>query len=53
MSLLIKNGGIVTAETSFVADIFCGGETITRIDRDLSAPAGCTVIDATGKYVFP
>ena len=53
MSLLIKNGEIVTAETSFVADIFCGGETITRIDRDLPAPTGCTVIDATGKYVFP
>ena len=53
MSLLIKNGEIVTAETRFVADIFCEGETITRIERDLSAPAGCTVIDATGKYVFP
>ncbi|HTO04672.1 MAG TPA: dihydropyrimidinase [Opitutus sp.] len=53
MPLLIKNGEIVTAETCFVADIFCEGETITRIDRNLSAPAGCTVIDATGKYVFP
>lgn len=53
MPLLIKNGEIVTADTRYVADIFCEGETITRIDRDLSAPAGATVIDAAGKYVFP
>ena len=52
MSLLIKNGEIVTAETSFVSDIFCEGETITRIDRHLSAPAGCTVIDATSGRRF-
>ena len=53
MSLLIKNGEIVTADSRYVADIFCEGETITRIDRNLSAPAGATVIDATGKFVFP
>ena len=53
MSLLIKNGEIVTASARYVADIFCEGETITRIDRDIQAPAGAEVIDATGKYVFP
>jgi dihydropyrimidinase len=53
MSLLIKNGEIVTADSRYTADIFCEGETITRIDRNLTAPAGCEVIDATGKYVFP
>ena len=53
MSLLIKNGEIVTADSRYLADIFCEGETITRIDRDLSAPAGCEVVDATGKFVFP
>lgn len=53
MSLLIKNGEIVTADSRYVADIFCENETITRIDRDLAAPAGCEVIDAKGKYVFP
>jgi dihydropyrimidinase len=53
MSLLIKNGEIVTADSRYVADIYCEGETITRIDRHLSAPAGATVIDATGKFVFP
>lgn len=53
MSLLIKNGEIITADTRYVADIFCEDETITRIDRDLETPAGCEVIDAAGKYVFP
>ncbi len=53
MALLIKNGEIVTPSQRYVADIFCEGETITRIDRDLTAPPGTEVIDATGKYVFP
>lgn len=53
MALLIKNGEIVTASERYVADIFCEGETITRIDRNLPAPEGTEVIDATGKYVFP
>jgi dihydropyrimidinase len=53
MSLLIKNGEIVTASERYVADIFCESETITRIDRDLTPPKGTTVIDAKGKFVFP
>jgi dihydropyrimidinase len=53
MALLIKSGEIVTADSRYVADIFCEGETITRIGSDLPAPAGTTVIDARGQYVFP
>src|SRR3954469_17866471 len=53
MSLLVKNGEIVTADSRYVADIWCEGETITRIDSDLVAPPGAEVIDAPGKYVFP
>jgi dihydropyrimidinase len=53
MSLLIKNGKITTAADQYVADILCEGETIRAIDRDLVAPRGAEVIDATGKYVFP
>ncbi len=53
MPLLIKNGEIVTANERYVADIWCEGETITRIDKDIAAPPGAEVIDATGKYVFP
>lgn len=53
MALLIKNGEIVTASERYVADIYCENETITRIDKNISAPAGVEVIDATGKFVFP
>jgi dihydropyrimidinase len=53
MSLLIKNGEIITADSRYIADIYCEGETITKIDKDIAPPAGAEVIDATGKYVFP
>ena len=53
MSLLIKNGRVVTADSDFTADVFCAGETITRIGVGLDAPPGAEVIDATGKFVFP
>ena len=53
MSLLIKNGEIVTASERYVADILCENETITRIDRGIPAAKGTEVIDAKGKYIFP
>src|SRR3954469_15874386 len=53
MPLLIKNGEIVTASERYTADIFCEGETITRIDRNISAPSGVEIVDARAKYVFP
>jgi dihydropyrimidinase len=51
--LLIRNGRIVTADTDFIGDIYCAGEMITQLGRDLDAPPGTEVIDATGKLVFP
>ncbi len=53
MSLLIKNGHIITAGEQYTADIYCEGEQITRIGANLEAPPKATVVDATGKYVFP
>src|SRR5271167_5208658 len=53
MSLLIKNGEIVTADSRYIADILCENETITRIDKNISAPKNCEVIDAKGKFIFP
>jgi dihydropyrimidinase len=53
MSLLVKNGEIVTADQRYKADIWCDGETITAIGPNLPAPAGAEVIDAAGEYVFP
>src|SRR5512145_162210 len=51
--LLIRNGRIVTADADFIGDIYCAGGTITQLGRDLDAPPGTEVIDATGKLVFP
>lgn len=56
MPLLIRGGRIVTATDDYSADIYCQGETISRIDRAIdpqSLPAGTEEVDATGKYVFP
>ncbi len=56
MSLLIRNGEIVTATDRYVADIFCEDETITKIGKGLEVPpgdSGTEVIDAAGKFVFP
>jgi dihydropyrimidinase len=53
MSLLVKNGEVVTSDSRYIADIWCEGETITRIDRGITPPPGAEVIDARGKLVFP
>src|SRR6202048_4705913 len=53
MSLLIKQGEIVTGTEHYIADIFCEHDRITHIDRNIDAPAGAEVINASGKYVFP
>src|ERR1700742_3676114 len=53
MSLLIQNADIITADSRSRADIYVEDETITRIGKDLEAPPGTEVIDATGKFVFP
>ncbi len=53
MPLLIKNGHLVGADSDAFADIYCEGETITRIGRDLEVPPGTEVIEARGMLVFP
>jgi dihydropyrimidinase len=53
MSLLVKNGEIVTADARYRADLWSEGETITRIGADLPAPPDAEVIDAAGMLVFP
>lgn len=52
MSVLIKNGRIVTAVDDYYADIYIEGETISQIGKDLNVEAD-TVIDAKDRYVFP
>ena len=52
MSILIKNGRIITATDDYVADIYIEGETISTIGKNLNVNAD-TVIDASGKLVMP
>ncbi len=53
MPLLIRNADIITADSRQHGDIYVEDETITRIGRNLDAPPGTEVIDASGKLVFP
>jgi len=52
MSVLIKNGHIVTAADDYVGDILIEGETVAEIGKSLDVSAD-RVIDASGKYVIP
>jgi dihydropyrimidinase len=52
MSLLIKNGRIVTATDDYTADIFIEGETIKAIGKNLPVKAA-KEIDAAGMLVMP
>jgi dihydropyrimidinase len=52
MSILIKNGRIITAADDYIADIFIENEKIVAIGKNLSNTADQT-IDASNKLVFP
>ncbi|HBX89223.1 MAG TPA: dihydropyrimidinase, partial [Marinilabiliaceae bacterium] len=52
MSLLIKNGTIVTSVNEYKADVLIEGEKIVAIGTGLEDRAD-QVVDASGKYVFP
>ena len=52
MSVLIRNGRVVTAADDYVADLYAEDETITLIGESLDVQAD-KVIDAAGKYVLP
>ena len=55
MRTLIKNGHIVTAVDSYIADILVDGSTVALIGSDLSGIINSPdrTIDATGKLVIP
>ena len=52
MSLLIKNGTVVTAADFHRADVLIEGEHVKAIGHDLKAD-GAEVIDAKGMFVLP
>jgi dihydropyrimidinase len=53
MSLLIRNGEIVTLDSRSQEDIYIENETISRMGENLEVPPGTEIIDAAGKLVFP
>ena len=52
MSVLIKNGRVITAVDDYLADVFIKNETVTLIGKNLEMEAD-EIIDASGKYLFP
>ena len=52
MSILIKNGRIITASSDSVADIYIEGEIIHSIGKNLTVAAD-EIIDASGMLVMP
>ena len=52
MSLLIKNGRIITSEQDYIADIYIEKDKIKTIGLSLDIHADKN-IDAKGKYVIP
>jgi len=52
MSILIKNGRVVTAESDYIADVYVEGEKIVAIGKDLPYKADKT-INAKNKLLIP
>ena len=52
MSILIKNGRIITSVDDYMGDVFIENETITHIGKSLDMEAD-EILDASGKYLFP
>ena len=53
MDLLIKNGTLVTAKSTFKADLAVKNGKITAIGTNLKPEKGTEVVDARGKLVLP
>lgn len=56
MPMLLKGGRIITATDDYTADIYCQGETISRIEPEIDAaglPPETERINASGRLIFP
>ncbi len=53
--LLIKNGTVLTVTKGTISngDVLVVGGIIKKIGKNIKAPSGIKVVDATGKYVIP
>lgn len=53
MTLIVKNGELVTHAGRQYVDVLCENGTISRVGKALEIPPGAEVVDASGCYVFP
>ena len=53
MSILIRNGTVITAESTFPADILVDGEKIKEVRPGIPSNAADTVLDAAGLLLLP
>lgn len=53
MGIVIRNGEVVSATETFVADLRIDGGTITQMGTQLEAKSGDETIDAAGRYILP
>lgn len=53
MSVMVRGGTVVTADTEYRADVFCDDGKIKAIGEGLDVPGDAEVVDAGGQYVMP
>src|SRR5258708_26019218 len=53
MDLLIKNGTVVTASDTYLADLAVENGVVAQIGQSIAATVGARVIDASGHLVLP
>ncbi len=50
---VIRGGTVVTAESESRADVLIVDDKIHAVGKDIEAPAGARILDASGAYVLP
>lgn len=53
MNIIIKNGKIINADQSLLADIQIVGGKIVKLEKEIVPDNEDIIIDAKGKYIFP
>jgi dihydroorotase len=53
MKILIQGGTVIHSDSKLMADVLIEDGVITEVGSSLSAPAGATVVDASGAWVGP
>ncbi|BFU25869.1 dihydropyrimidinase, putative [Entamoeba histolytica HM-1:IMSS-B] len=53
MTFIIKNGTIITTDSSFKSDIYVKDGVIAAIGSELTLPEGIEVVDASGLLILP